>query len=356
MANIQKRINSKGEASYKVLVRRKGYPTQTATFKRLTDARDWAKITEAAMRENRFFNNTEAKRHTVAQMIDRYLKMMAKDAPKRYRDVAPMLAWWRKELGHCILADLSKALLSETIDKLSARTIGSGDSERPISPARINRYLSAFSHACRYAVNEWGWLERHPMDTIRRKSEPRGRVRYLNDDERKRFLAICKASGNPHLYPIVVLALSTGARRGEILPLRWHQVDFSRNVIVLHDTKNKERRVLPLAGHAYELMKDMAESRHLATDLVFPSPTDMHKPVNILRAWNVALEKAGLEDFRFHDLRHSCASYLAMNGASSNEIAAVLGHKTLQMVKRYSHLSEAHTTKVVAEMNERIFG
>jgi len=124
---------------------------------------------------------------------------------------------------------------------------------------------------------------------------------------------------------------------------------------VLHVTKNNERRVLPLAHHALELMQAQHENRDKISPLVFPSPRDSGRPWESRAAWLTALKKAKIEDFRFHDLRHTAASYLAMNGASTNEIAEVLGHKTLAMVKRYSHLSEVHTAGVVEKMNKKMF-
>ncbi len=137
--------------------------------------------------------------------------------------------------------------------------------------------------------------------------------------------------------------------------LTWNDVDLRRGLVVVHQTKNNERRSLPLAGHALEVLKKMSKVRRINTSLLFPG-REPRKPVDLRTPWEAALKKAEIEDFRFHDLRHSAASYLAMNGASLAEIAEVLGHKTLQMVKRYAHLSEQHTAGVVARMNEKIFG
>jgi integrase len=141
----------------------------------------------------------------------------------------------------------------------------------------------------------------------------------------------------------------------EILGLRWRDVDFQRQTITLHDTKNGERRVLPLQGHALELIQQCSNGRRLDSDFVYPSRNGK-KPFDLRRAWTAALKESNIPNFRWHDLRHSAASYLAMNGATLAEIAEILGHKTLAMVKRYAHLSDAHTAGVVRRMNEKIFG
>ena len=240
-----------------------------------------------------------------------------------------------------------------------------GRTPRYRGPATIVRYLAVLSHVFGVAVKEWGWLEDNPLAKVRKPKEPRGRVRFLSDDERERLLAECKR--NPDLYAAVVLALSTGGRRMEILGLRWSQVDLIRRVAVLHETKNGERRVLPLTGPALELLRERSRVRRVDTDLVFPGRVKPRrssdhktlsepKPIDLRTPFATALRRAGIQDFRWHDLRHSAASYLAMNGASLAEIAEVLGHKTLQMVRRYAHLSEAHTAGVLERMNAKIFG
>src|SRR5262249_32628338 len=160
-------------------------------------------------------------------------------------------------------------------------------------------YTAALSHAFSVAVREWEWLEDSPMRRISKLKEPRGRVRYLSDDERQRLLDACKVSKNSSLYTIVVLALSTGARKMEIVGLRWSDVAFQRQVIVLHETKNGERRVLPLAGHALELMCHRRQNRCPDTELVFPRLRGT-LPMSIDEGWKYAVKRAGLVDFRFH--------------------------------------------------------
>lgn len=352
MANIEKRT-TEGAASYRVKVRLKDYPVQSKTFERLTDARKWAQSTESAIRENRHFKTTEAKRHTLAELIDRYIRDVL-PSKKSARDQAQQLARWKAEIGSYTLADVTPSLLAECRDKLG-REITVRRTQR--SPASVVRYMAALSHAFTIAVKEWGWLEDSPMRKVTKPKESRGRVRFLSDDERPPLLKACKESRNPYLYPAVVLALSTGMRYSEIMGLTWDNVDLNRGRAILHETKNGERRAVALTGHALELLKELSKVRRIDSNLLFPAKeTRPQKPMDIRTAWELALKKAGVDDFRFHDLRHSAASYLAMNGASLAEIAEVLGHKTLQMVKRYAHLSEGHTARVVESMNQKIFG
>ncbi len=143
---------------------------------------------------------------------------------------------------------------------------------------------------------------------------------------------------------------------GEVMGLRWKDVDLARTLVTFHETKNGERRSLPLRGHALDLVRELGKVRRRGIDRLFPSYKDPQVPMDITRPWRAALRKADIEDFRFHDLRHSAASYLAMSGATPGEIAAVLGHRTLQMVKRYSHFSDQHVAGVLERMTGKLFG
>ena len=351
MATIEKRLGKDGKYNYRVKIRLRGFPPQEATFKRLTDAKTWTQQTEAAIREGRHFKTTESKRRTLGELIDRYIKEITPSKPKNNKNTILHLKWWKKELGPYSLSEVTPARIAEKRDQLAAE-ITNRNTLR--SPSTVVRYMAALSHAFTIAMKEWQWIDDTPMRRVLKPKEPRGRVRFLSDDERVRLLAECKNSESQYLYTAVVLALSTGGRRMEILGLSWKDVDFDRGIITLHETKNGDRRVLPLAGHALNLMKQHAKVRHVNCDLVFPGKS-LKAPVDLRTPFETVLKRTEITDFRWHDLRHSCASYLAMSGASLAEIAEILGHKTLQMVKRYAHLSEAHTSKVVARMNERIF-
>lgn len=353
MPTIEERTKKNGKQVFAVKVRLKGQGVQCATFERKTDAKRWAASIESAIREGRHFKTAEAKRHTLGEMVDRYIKeYLPKKSSTMQRDQKTQLRWWKEELGAFLLSDITPALIAGCRDKLLAE-IGLRNKKR--SPASTSLYMAALSHTYTVAIREWGWVDDTPFRKVQKPKLPRGRVRFLSDDERDRLLLACKESPMSFLYPIVVLALSTGARKSEILNLKWEDLDFKRKVAILHHTKNGDRRALPLTGHALEEITELSKIRRLQTNLLFPNKTGKG-PIEIRPYWIKALKEARIEDFRFHDLRHSAASYLAMNGASLTEIAGVLGHKTLQMVKRYSHLSEQHTVEIVSKMNQAIFG
>ena len=351
MAYIQERTGKNGKTNYRVQIRLKGHPTQTATFERKTDAKRWVQQIESAIREGRNFKTTEAKKHTLADLINRYQREILDSRAKKKKDQTVQLDWWKDQIGICTIADIRPSLISEMREKLLNELNTKG---RKRSPATVVRYMAALSHAFSIAVKEWEWLESNPMVKVSKPKEPRGRVRFLSDGERVRLLQSCKESNNKYLYPVVVLALSSGMRQNEVMSLKWSQVDFGYRRIILEETKNGERRAIPIVGHALELLLKHEQEKP-KSEFLFPSKVDVNKPMDLRKPWHAAILKAEIENFRFHDLRHSAASYLAMNGATLTEIAEILGHKTMQMVRRYSHLSESHITNVVSSMNDKIF-
>lgn len=344
MATIEARQAKDGKNHFKVTVRLKGYPVQRATFHRITDAKKWVQQTESAIREGRHLVTTESKRHTLGEAIDRYIREVLPQKPRSVKQQTPQLEWWKERLGDYTLAKVTPPVLVEQRAILAKEKSG----------ATANRYMAVLSHLFTVAMKEWGWIDNTPIRKISRLKESRGVVRFLSDEEREALLKACRENPNPHLYDVVIVALSTGCRKNEIMTLRWPDVDLDRGQITLLDTKNKTPRAVPLVGYALARMKERAKTRRMDTDLVFPCATKP-VPADIDRDFALARAAAKIENFRFHDLRHSAASYLAMNGATLPEIAAVLGHKTLQMVQRYAHLSDAHTAGVVQRMNDRIF-
>lgn len=344
MATITKRTGKNG-TSYKVQVRIKGHPAETASFDRLTDAKRWAAETETAIRQGKHFGI--ARRRTFTELADKYEAAIT-DHLKSMQARTGHLAYWREEFDGYVLEDVTPALIADKYAELHK------DGDRSIATA--NRYVATLSACFTYAVKELGWVERNPCARVRKGKESAGRVRYLSDDERTRLVKACKESSNPLLYPVFVVALSTGARQGEVMNLRWPQVDFTRRTILLRDgeTKNGAGRVLPLTGEAFDLLRDLAKVRDLKDDRVFPVPAEGRGFGSLRTAWDKALERAEVKDFRWHDLRHTAASYLTMAGIGSMEVAKVLGHKTLAMTARYSHLSPERTVELGDVLAQRL--
>ena len=364
MASIRAKRRADGTTYYQAQVRIKGHPPQTASFERKTDAKRWGDQTEAAIRQRRYFDLFEAQLHTAAEMIDRFVSDVLPNRPKQRRDLISHLAWWKSEVGAHLLSELTPSVLSAARDKLSK---GETVRRKKRAPATVLRIMASMSAVLKVAERDWNWIESSPMAKISKPVASRGRVRFLSAAERTSLLTACIALGHPCLHTIVIIALSTGMRLGEIMGLRWELVDVRDSLVIGHaqllETKNGDRRGVPIAGTALAAVRSLARSQGKSDGLLFPSirlkpktKSDVEKAMDIRRPWEEAVAKAKLKDFRFHDLRHSAASYLAMNGATASEIAAVLGHKTLAMVKRYAHLSESHTASVVARMNEKVFG
>lgn len=350
MANIIRRKGKDGKPRFFVRIRRTGAKVAVATFTRMSDAKMWIHETEQSIREGRYFERVEGKKHNLKEAFKRYLEEFPADIVRKTQ-----LKRWSEAIGHKTLTDITPAIINDVLSKWKKEPNSRGEMR---GGGTLNRHLSTLSVVFTAVVHDWGWHTRNPAKEVRRQKEPRGRIRYLVDEERARLLQICKKSDCRYLYVIVVLALSTGMRKAEISNLRWSNVDLDQGIIILYQTKNKTPRRVALRGHALTILKEHSKIRRIDTDFLFPGDLthQNNKPYDFKKPWAKAVNEARLENFVFHDLRHSCASYLAMGGTTALEIAEVLGHKTLDMVKRYSHLADSHTAKVVERMNEKIFG
>lgn len=351
MAHIRKRISKAGVASFHVQVRKKGFPPYTATFKRKTDAQKWADDKEVELRQQKYFKYELHQKRTVADVIDRYLKSVLPTKPKSSSNQRVQLERWRKELGTDPLGTLTVAQIAAVRDKLASEKLPPG---KPRSGPTVNRYLAVLTHALNLACKEWGWIEHNPALAVSKFKESKPRDRYLTDDERIRLLQECEKSGNRYLKTIVVLAISTGMRRDEVRFLKWSDLLLDQQKAIIRNTKNGETRSVPLHGPALIGLKQLHSQKPNGRQYVFTSHTK-DEPIDFRTAFRVARRNAGLHDFRFHDLRHTAASYLAMSGATPTDIAAVLGHNSIAMAQRYSHLSPSHIDGVVERMNQKMF-
>jgi integrase len=357
---IEPRTSSSGVVTYRVRVRLKGHPQVSETHKRLTDARKREKEIETEIRQGRYFKTLESQKHDLHDAIERYrqeLLSSLKDPQHRLLH----LDWWDEEIGHVTLADLTPATIAECRDRLKRTPSNYGKHKgKSRTAATVNRYLASLSPVLSAAVMEWGWMDSNPCKKVKRGKESSGRVRFLSPAERTALLAACAEMRTvPELNVIVLIAMITGARRGEIMGLCWRHVDMTRGRLILEDTKNGENRSVPLVGPALKAVEDWAKVRPLdSNELVFPGRGERskNKPLDFEIAWHDVLGISGVTDFRFHDLRHTAASYLAMNGAGLREIGDILGHKTLAMVQRYSHLCDDHKQATMERMALAEFG
>lgn len=346
------------DGRYRVRIRRKVRGViidKSARFERLTDARKWDQQIEAEITAGKFFKTIEAQQHTLNDAIERYKQHLGLENPRRLKTVKHLLDWWSAKIGHHLLADLTQAMIAEKMDDLRRQVVPNRKKGLQYTNATVNRYKSALQSCLGMAVSPWCWMEDNPAKKIKNFKEPPGRDRFLSKDELSGLLDQCLISENPYLHAIVVIALSSGARREEIRTIKWADVFLDEGKVVLRKTKNKKNRTIHLAHHALAEIRKRRDAKGDHDIYVFPSDIDVSKPIDFRRAWRTALKRSGIKDFRFHDLRHTAASYLAMNGATPSEIAEVLGHQSLAMVKRYAHLCDTHTAQVVKRMNESMF-
>lgn len=290
----------------------------------------------------------------MAEVIDLYMAHYAgRDTTRVQR-----LTWWRNLLSQTALQDLTDDQVHAALDHLSSqasRYFAGADADgravykakkKQLAPATINRYAASLAAVVTWTIKRRiapkGYV--HPCRSVERRPEHNEKTRYLSDDERQRLLQACQASSWPRLYLLVLMALTTGARKGELLGLRWGDLDLERAEARVLVTKNGDPRVLPLVPVVVgELRKYIAGPGVL----VFPSRRDPDKPFSFEPRYHEALKAAKIRGFVFHDLRHSCASILAQNGATLLEIADLLGHRQLQVTKRYSHLATGHKAALV---------
>jgi integrase len=207
-------------------------------------------------------------------------------------------------LGHFKLSRLNQSMIAEVRDRMLNESIRSNKLR---STSTVSRYLASFSHVLSMATREWQWMHENPALKVRKPKSPPGRIRYLSREELSRLAEECKKSRNGDLYLIFLIALTTGARKSEILWLKGCDIDLENRIFLLSDTKNSDCRTLPISEQVFGLIQNRPTTRD---GFLFPSPDNPRQPVCIRSAWEKAVQRAALQDFRFHDVRHTTASYL----------------------------------------------
>jgi len=346
---------------YRAFIRKKGLPTITKTFSRKKTASDFIDRIVGNREAHLALGHSKEQAMTLGQLIDQYLAQWEGSS----RSVISNMNWWKTKLGSYPIAEIDKSMIKACVQELTNSEALRYDGLNPDgtpkivsagkmrTPATINRYKAALSAVYNYGVSEHD-LPENPMRKIKSSRESAGRIRYLSDTELKNLLQACRSSKWERLYLLVFLAITTGARQGELLRLTWDDIDFKRKRASVHKTKNQEKRVLPLTN---ETIIELLPFRKYGDSLLFPAKppksqalqtkATLQRPFTFNKHWHKAISDAGIINFRFHDLRHTCASYLAQNGATLLEIAEVLGHKQLSVTQRYAHLCIEHKANLV---------
>ena len=322
--------------TWKALVRKKGYRAEIKTFRTKRDAEDWARGVEDEMVRGIYIRRHNAERLTVSEALDRYQREVSptKKTSTRDREKA-RFDTLRAFFGAYSLAAVTPDLVAKFRDK----RLGVG-----LASNTVRLDLALLGHLYVTAIREWSiGLTYNPVQMVRKPSPGAARDRRLTTEEEGRLLAAVAAHSNPMLRWIVTIAVETGMRLSEIVTLTRDQVDVRRRVVRLSETKNGSPRTVPLTVPAAEALRDALANplRPIDTDLVFfgePGRDGKRRPYVFNRTWQRIVKKVDLADFHFHDLRHEAVSRFVEAGLSDQEVAAISGHKSMQMLKRYTHL------------------
>ena len=350
MASITKR-----SGKYRALIRRGNQPAISKTFTRKADAMAWARSIEVAIERGEYAPATSV---TVADAIDRYLEEQPRLKGGKIALGVPIaacektyLTWWRERLGRKQLKDLTKADLSDARAALSRTP--SQKTGRPLSPASVNRRVARLSAVLTICVKEWDWCHANPALELSQYAENE-RERYLSDSELKSLLDNLECTDEPAIKPLVLLALTTGRRAGELLGIRWRDVQWETGTIYLWGTKNDTHSTAYIQPVAREAIEQLWRDRARDPEQFLFQGKHGRVPFHYHHSWDLIRRTAGLDDFRFHDLRHSAASFMAMAGQSLAEIGSVLGHKTPRSTQRYAHFAEDHRRASASVLGDKV--
>jgi integrase len=289
--------------------------------------------------------------HSFKEMMDRYLKehVSQKESARAYEGyVSNLLAFFGEDV---LISEMTPSMISGF--KMKRRRDG-------VKSGTINRDLAILKNCFNIAMKQWEWVDSNPATRIPMEKEPPGRVRFLTEEEFERLYNVCPE----WLKPVVLTARHTGMRKENILSLKWNQVDLFRRVISLEQTKNNERLCIPINDTLMEVLKKLAKVRHIKSQYVFFHPNAQKRNAKgtfngkryyeVKTSFQKALKEAGIENFRFHDLRHCFASELVQRGVDLYLVQRLLGHKSHAMTQRYAHLAPENLRNAVLRLDEKI--
>jgi integrase len=304
----------------------KQYQRSTETADRKLAERIYAKI-QTQITEDRWFDNDLAKQHTLAELMDRYLlEVVSHKAPRT------------QETNKVQISHLLSFFGDITLDKVIPESISRYRSKRLSDGVKLQtiRYeLIILSHAFSIAAREWQWVRLNPMKFIKMPRQENKIERWLTHEEQEKVLSHCDG----WLKPLVVFDLHTGLRMNELLSLKWQDIDLMRKTAVVMESKNDEKRTLPLNDVAIKALRDTSASSRIISMEGYVFTRDGRKIAKheLQYYFKRAVKQAKIAHCRFHDLRHTFATRLAQSGIDIYKIAKLLGHKDIKTTQRYAH-------------------
>ena len=322
MATFQKR-----SGAWRTLIRRRGYPPLTRTFDSKMQAEAWARQIEGEMDRGVFVSRAEAENTTLADALNRYAAEVSSVKKTANREIYTIRWWQASALGPRSLASIR--------GKDIAAVLATKEAEGA-APHTIHLYLALLSHLFTMARRAWGMEGlSNPTEFVRKPRLPQGRDRRLVDDEYPRLLTAAQAYGG-EIGPLITWAIETAMRRGEIASMRWEHLDRKDRVLLIPETKNGTPRQVPLSTVALQVLDSLP--RRLDGRVWTMRPDSISQAFERVCRLASAGKATGIKGLTFHDLRHEATSRLFEKGLNPMEVAAITGHKTLQMLKRYTHL------------------
>ncbi|MFA5038418.1 MAG: site-specific integrase [Candidatus Omnitrophota bacterium] len=306
--------------------------------------------------ENKYLDIKELPKTTLAELIEIYLRLHSKAAKRSWKSDERRSRILLKFFGNRPLREITPFLVTEFKEKrtkeiVTVREIDGKQIPRFVSVATVNRELALLKHMFTKAI-EWGKAQDNPVKRVKLFKENNAIVRYLERDQLNKLIE----NASDHLRPILIVALNTGMRKGEILSLKWRDLDFKNNLIFIRQSKSGEAATVPMTEPVKKVLGDMLlrgrmERKHPESPYVFCN--DAGKPYGEIRkSFFTACKKSGIKDFRFHDCRHHYASHLVMRGESLYTVQNLLRHKKPDMTMRYAHLSQDHLHHAASKLDD----
>lgn len=349
-------VKGKKETKYKAVVRIKGYSTKCKYFKKKTDAKLWANTVETAMQNGTYIEHAEnpiiaggATIKTMADLITYFEENEAQDRYSYPEKYSVMYDWWRDKIGHLKCSELTSSILADC-----KRLLISEDCIKPAGKHRgnstINKYLMALSAVITFGIKEYKLWTVNPMHDVEKRKLPDLRTRFLSEEEIKILKAGARKKSY-RLYIFVLIALTTGGRYSEIRELQVENIDFKNQRVYYLNTKNNTNRGVPVSKKLLIKIKTYIKVYHIEHGYLFLNDKKT-KLIYMKGAFEQLIKDLQIKDFRFHDLRHTAASYFLMSGATIIELMELFGWTSQSMARRYAHLSKTHTANLVNKVSD----